>query len=175
MRHTLHCPEPSAGRLLGVAMSTFILLGMLALGAAATSAWAADTPSNMSSNEADPLAAARQAIDQRDWSMALSLLTQARQSGQDSADLHNLLGYALRKHNPAQVEQAIQHYRWALERNPQHLGALEYLGEAYLMQGNLQAAQRQLATLAAVCGRSGCEEYQELLAAIQQYQKAGAR
>jgi tetratricopeptide (TPR) repeat protein len=138
-----------------------------------TPAWSADTPSNMSAPTADALLPARQAIERRDWPAALALLEQARQNGLDSDDLHNLLGYALRKHNPAQVERAIHHYQLALQRNPRHLGALEYLGEAYLMQGNVPAAQKQLAMLKTLCNPAACNEYQDLQAAIEQHQKRG--
>jgi tetratricopeptide (TPR) repeat protein len=140
---------------------------------AASPAWPADTPSNMAASEADGLVAARQAIGRRDWQAALAQLEQARQNGLDSDDLHNLLGYALRKHHPANVERAIHHYQLALQRNPRHLGALEYLGEAYLMQGNVAGAQRQLATLKTLCDPVACEEYQDLLAAIEQHQRSG--
>jgi len=162
-------------RLLGKVHGKALLPGILMAACMASGARAADTPSNMASTDSDALVAVRQAVARAEWSNALLLLEQARGQGLDSADLHNLLGYALRKQDPANVERAIQHYRMALQRNPRHLGALEYLGEAYLMRGDVQSAQRQLETLAILCGAQDCEEHQDLLAAIQQHQAAGQR
>ncbi len=156
-------------------MSQLLLFASLLACTIALPARSADTPSNMSAAEVDPLGLARQAIERRDWSDALVQLQQARQNGLDSADLHNLLGFALRKQHPANVALAVDHYRMALQRNPNHLGALEYLGEAYLMLGDVQAAQAQLQALKALCQPTACEAYQDLAAAIAQHQNAGQR
>ena len=42
----------------------------------------------------------------------------------------------------------------------------EYLGEAYVIQGKLDLATSQLATIKTICG-TGCEEYEDLAQAIQ--------
>lgn len=135
----------------------------------ATPAWSEDTPSNMSPHSADPLTGPRTAIANRAWVQAVTLLEEARQSGVDSADLHNLLGYSLRKKSPPELDRALTHYRLALERDPAHRGALEYMGEAYLMLRRPEEARRLLDTLKKVCGGAACEEYVELRQAIDDY------
>jgi len=64
----------------------------------------------------------------------------------------------------------MKHYRTALALNPEHRGATEYMGHAYLLRGNLQLAQGQLARLERICGR-GCEEYASLSKAIEDFRR----
>ena len=71
--------------------------------------------------------------------------------------------YAYR--NQRKFELAFKHYREALRLDPQHRGAHEYIGEAYVMTGNKAKAQEHLAALERICGRN-CEEYQDLARAI---------
>lgn len=137
----------------------------------APKAWPADTPSNMPvpGDASDLIEQARVAIQQRDWELSLSLLEQAQSSGLDSDDLHNLLGYSLRMKRTPDVQRAIRHYQLALKRNPNHLGAHEYLGEAYLMLNDLPSAQRHLNILRELCAQVACEEYFDLQRAIENY------
>ncbi len=143
------------------------------LACVALNAFAADTPSNMPApaDASDLMQQARVAIQQRDWVQALSVLEQAHSQGLDSADLHNLLGYSLRMKPAPDVQRAVHHYQSALMRNPGHLGAHEYLGEAYLMLGDVPAAQKHLAILRELCGSVDCEEYRDLQRAIGEYLK----
>jgi tetratricopeptide (TPR) repeat protein len=46
---------------------------------------------------------------------------------------------------------AFKHYGRALQLNPRHRGAHEYLGEAYLMIGNVAKAREHLELLKAIC------------------------
>jgi hypothetical protein len=46
----------------------------------------------------------------------------------------------------------------------------EYLGEAYVIKGELPLAQEQLATIRSICGTE-CEEYKDLNEAILQSKK----
>lgn len=87
----------------------------------------------------------------------------------DSDDLHNLLGYSLRMKRTPDVQRAIRHYQLVLKRNPNHLGAHEYLGEAYLMLNDLPSAQRHLNILRELCAQVACEEYLDLQRAIENY------
>ncbi len=149
-----------------LALSLFISIAL--------NSWAADTPSNMPNpaDTSDLMRQAREAIQQRDWGLSLSLLEQAQSSGLDSDDLHNLLGYSLRMKRPPDVERAIRHYQLALQRNPNHLGAHEYLGEAYLMIDDLPSAQKHLNILRELCVQVACEEYRDLQRAIEIYSKS---
>jgi Flp pilus assembly protein TadD len=134
-----------------------------------SSALAKDTPSNMPLSRPDPLAEARTAVASHAWGRAIDLLQHALNSGLDSADLHNLLGYSLRKNSPPDLDRAMEHYRKALDRDPNHLGALEYMGEAYLLRRQPDEARNLLESLRRACGGSTCEEYQELSRSIQQF------
>ncbi len=64
------------------------------------------------------------------------------------------------------------YYDQALTIDPKHKGANEYLGELYLKLGQLEKAEAQLARLDDIC-TFGCEEYDELKAAIETYKTGG--
>lgn len=83
------------------------------------------------------------------------------------ADAWNYLGYAHRQ--IGDYDAALSHYDRALSLDPDHLGALEYLGETHLALNNLAAAQEMLARLGRLCP-SGCEEQLDLARAIAAYQ-----
>ncbi len=89
-----------------------------------------------------------------------------------AGQIQNLLGYAYR--NAGQLDSAFKHYQRALELNPRHRGAREYLGEAYLLANDVQKAQEQLAALRQIC-LIPCEEYEDLEKAITAYSKRAAR
>lgn len=116
----------------------------------------------------DHLQSAQKAIQAKDWHRAQTELNAALRADPRNADIHNLLGYTARKSSPPQLPQAFAHYKTALEINPQHRGAHEYLGEAFLMDKQPAEAQKQLAALEKICG-TGCEEYADLAKAIADY------
>lgn len=111
----------------------------------------------------EDFAAGRQAIERKDWARAVTSLQRALKRHPDDAELHNALGYAHR--NLKQMDLAFTHYRRALALDPRHRGAHEYLGEAYLMVGDLAGAQKQVAALRAIC-LLPCEELADLEKAI---------
>lgn len=113
------------------------------------------------------LSAARLAIADRAWGRAIMELQIVVRDDPGNADAHNLLGYALRKSGPAQLQRALEHYRTALRIDPHHRGAHEYIGEAYLMLGDTDSARRHLQDLERICGGTACEEYQDLAAALK--------
>ena len=102
-------------------------------------------------------------IEAEKFADALPLLRKAEAAEPESADVHNYLGYALRKLK--QYDDALKHYKIALRIAPKHRGANEYLGELYLVLGNLAGAEERLAVLDKAC-LFGCEEYTELKDAI---------
>jgi hypothetical protein len=67
----------------------------------------------------------------------------------------------------------LQYYNQALQIDPKHLGAHEYVGEAYLMLDQPQQAEQHLARLDQLCV-FGCAEHRELKTAIANY-KAGRK
>jgi Flp pilus assembly protein TadD len=112
-------------------------------------------------------AAGKKAIEGRDWNGAIGSLTKAAQRDSRNADIQNLLGYAYR--NSGQLEPAFNHYQRALQIDPRHLGAHEYIGEAYLMANNPAKAEEHLAALKRYCRAANCEEHADLSKKIEQY------
>jgi Flp pilus assembly protein TadD len=117
-------------------------------------------------------AAAKEAMRQKDWPEAVRLLQRTAVREPDSADLQNLLGYSYR--NLGQLEPAFAHYKRALVLDPRHRGAHEYIGETYLMAGDLAGAEKHLAALRNIC-LLPCEELGDLERAIASYRAKGAR
>ncbi|MBX9727640.1 MAG: tetratricopeptide repeat protein [Sphingopyxis sp.] len=113
-------------------------------------------------------AAGKKAVAAKDWPGALKALSAAVKKEPDNADIHNLLGFSYR--NSGQMDLAFQHYDRALKIDPRHLGAHEYVGEAYLMTNNLAKAEEHLAALKRHCSRV-CEERDDLEKAIAAYRK----
>lgn len=130
-------------------------------------AQAADTTPTVSAS--DHMQSAQKAILAKDWRRAQTELNAALRDEPRNADIHNLLGFTARKSTPPHLPEAFAHYKTALEINPQHRGAHEYLGEAYLMDKQPAEAQKQLAALEQICGNKSCEEYGDLAKAIGQY------
>jgi Flp pilus assembly protein TadD len=103
------------------------------------------------------------AVKAREWDRAVHHLTIAARAEPANADVQNLLGYTYR--NQGKFELAFTHYGNALKLDPNHRGAHEYIGEAYVLTGNRAKAQEHLVALERICGR-GCEEYQDLARAL---------
>ncbi len=147
---------------------------MVALLAAAQVAIAADSsPAPARAN--DPYLERYDAAKSRqDWPAAAAVMKEALSAKADNADYHNLYAYALRKSGTKDMDQVFMHYNEALRLDPKHRGAHEYLGEAYLVVGNVAKAKDELATLDKLCF-FGCSEYNDLKAAISQYEAHAAR
>jgi len=146
----------------------FLALCLLAAGAAAavpTVTLAVDTET---SKDAPDLGAIRAKIKARDFKAAIADLMALVDNGVQHADVYNLLGFSLRK--SGDLKQAYTYYRKALEFDPDHKGALEYLGELYVETGDLPKAREHLAKLQKLCPQS-CEELEDLEKAIQAAQK----
>ena len=84
------------------------------------------------------------------------------------ADIYNLLGFSYRKLNKPDLDKSFAAYMMAIELEPAHIGAHEYLGELYLMLGNQSKALEILAKLEVLAGKSS-KEYLDLEKAIKQY------
>jgi Tfp pilus assembly protein PilF len=141
--------------------------------AADTGGTSMSQPSVSQPSVAERLANARDAIKAQNWKKAQSELNTALKSEPKNADVHNLLGYTLRKQAQPNLPKAFEHYKTALQLNPQHKGAHEYIGEAYLMDKKPDEAAKHLATLETLCGNTTCEEYADLAKSIADY-RAGS-
>jgi tetratricopeptide (TPR) repeat protein len=145
-----------------VGAALFLLL-MLAPGPAA----AAPGEDETAEEALDPdYAGGRKAIESRDWAGAIRLLSLAALRDTRNADIQNYLGFAYR--SSGDLPLAFKHYHRALQLNARHRGAHEYLGEAYLMIGNLDKAAEHLALLGKIC-LIPCEEYGMLARKIAEY------
>lgn len=125
----------------------------------AGSAYAVDTPTK----EAPDLSPVRAKIKAKDFKSALVDLNAMINDNVQHADVYNLMGFSLRK--TGDYKTAYTFYRKALDFDPDHKGALEYLGELYVETGDLPKARENLARLEKLCP-SGCEEREDLEKAI---------
>lgn len=119
---------------------------------------------------ADPvIAAAQDAYGRKDYAKASVILREALAKAPDNADYHNLYAYAVRKGANPDMDLVFKHYHEALRLNAKHRGAHEYIGEAYLMVGNLGKAKEHLARLDRLCFFP-CGEYSDLKKAVAEYE-----
>jgi predicted Zn-dependent protease len=106
-------------------------------------------------------------IDVEDYQGAIDILLPLAEAEPDNPDVFNLLGYSNRKLQ--NYDAALEYYLTALELDPMHLGANEYLGELYLETDQPELAEERVAVLQEACPE-GCEELEELEAALASYQ-----
>jgi tetratricopeptide (TPR) repeat protein len=129
-------------------LALFLSALLVGVSLAATDALAVD---NVTSREAPDLTAVRAKIKAKDYKAALAELTPMLETHQH-ADVYNLMGFSLRK--SGDYKQAYTFYRKALEFDPEHKGALEYLGELYVETGQLDKARDNLVLLKKLCPAS---------------------
>ena len=111
----------------------------------------------------------------QDWAAARAAVEEGVKASPGNADYHNLLAYSIRKGPNPDMSLVFKHYNEALRIDPKHKGAHEYLGEAYLMVGNVAKAKEHLAQLDKLCF-FGCSEYSDLKKAIAAFEsKVAAR
>ena len=153
----------------GLGVFASAMAACLVCAAVAVAAPSSDPPQSAPANP--DYEKASELIEAEKFAEALPLLKKAEAQEPDSADVHNYLGYAHRKLK--NYDAALKHYKIALRLAPRHRGANEYLGELYLVLGDLAKAEERLAVLDKAC-LFGCEEYTELKDAIAAYKaKAG--
>ena len=102
------------------------------------------------------------------YEQAIEELAGELKENPEDADLLNLYAFSNRKLQRFDV--ALEHYLKALEIEPEHRGANEYLGELYLQLGQLGKAEERLVVLDDACF-FGCREYDKLKQAIVEYRQ----
>ena len=107
------------------------------------------------------------AVRAGNYAAALPLLQKVVGKNAGDADAWNYIGYSQRKLK--RFDQALIAYKKALAIKPDHRGANEYIGELYLETGKPAKARERLKVLDSACF-FGCEEYDELKAAIAAYE-----
>jgi len=110
------------------------------------------------------------ATKRQDWAGAASMLKEALASDPNNPTYHNLYAYSLRKGPNPDMNLVFKHYNEALRLDPKHRGAHEYIGEAYLMVGNVAKAKEHLGALDKLCFFP-CVEYTDLKKSIAEYEK----
>jgi len=153
--------------LLAVVLMTGLMVGLPALASA--------DPSRRSDPgvQQDPqLVEGEKAVKRGDYAEAIRLFEGVVAKDGKNADAYNLLAYSIRKSGDA--ARAIPIYEKALAIDPKHKGAHEYIGEAYLVLGDLPKAKEHLAALDKLCFLP-CEEYTDLKKAVQAYESSGGR
>ena len=113
--------------------------------------------------------AGKEAVEAQNWKVAVEHLSKAAADEPKNADIRNWLGLAERK--LGNLDAAFAAYNEALKLNPRHRHAHEYIGEAYLVSGNVQKAEEHLAELQRLCTPIPCEEYKDLKRAVEAYKK----
>jgi len=140
--------------------------------AIAASTALADPEDSQSEATLDPdITAGKQAIEAGDWKQAAGRLAKAALRNPGNADLQNYLGYSYR--HLGRYELAFEHYQRALEIDPRHKGAHEYIGEAYLETGDLARAEHHLAILKSLCPLS-CEQLEDLQREVTAFRQNNA-
>ena len=109
----------------------------------------------------------REATKDGNYRLAIKYLLKAVGKDRKNADAYNLLGYSNRK--LGFNDKAFGYYKIALELDPRHRGAHEYIGELYLKKNEIEKAKEHLKHLDSICF-FGCEEYDELKEAIENYE-----
>lgn len=82
----------------------------------------------------------------------------------NNANVNNLLGFTSRKLKL--YKSSASYYTKALGIDPNHLGALEYQGELFVVTKKMAAAKANLKKIRQICG-TDCQEYKDLKKAIR--------
>lgn len=149
-----------------------ISLGLAVAGSTLPACAAGEDTAPTVEKPADPdYLAGKKAIEAGNWAAAIDAFSRAATRDKSNADIQNYLGYSYRK--AGNLDTAFKHYDVALKLSPDHRGAHEYIGEAYLIKGDLKEAKLHLTALDRIC-TFGCEEYRELKKAVAEYEKKKA-
>ncbi|EJZ18212.1 tetratricopeptide repeat protein [Rhizobium sp. Pop5] len=140
----------------------FVWLCAIIAGFSAVTALPAFAVDNMQSTDAPDLTSVRAKIDAKNYAGALLELRGLAEDNQQ-ADVYNLMGYTLRK--TGDYRTSLTYYTKALELQPDHKAAREYLGELYVETGEMAKAEEQVASLKQLCP-DGCEELEDLQKAV---------
>ncbi len=131
-------------------------------------AMAAGSSSSSSQSKSSHFDKGVKAIEVANYKKAIRIFNKVVAASPDNADAWNYIGFSQRKLK--QFDKALTAYRKALAIDPEHRGANEYLGELYLQTDNLANARKHLEILDKVC-TFGCDEFDDLKAAILVYEK----
>lgn len=152
---------------LGLAMP---LAAVEAAGSGGSSSGSSGSNSSGGSSTTEDYSKAKSKIAAGSYQSAIDILEKIVKKQPKNADALNLLGYSHRK--LGDFDESLEYYLAALDIDPDHIGANEYLGELYLQMKDLPKAEERLAVLAKAC--NGCEEQKELEEAIAAYKASSS-
>jgi tetratricopeptide (TPR) repeat protein len=133
---------------MGVRIAAAIVLSLLAFGASGAFAAGTSTTTELTPIEVrTQLASAEELIEKGSYDDAIEVLN------------------GIVETNPKDFNRAERNYMRALRLNPDHKGALEYVGELYLETNRREKAEESLARLEELCPQ-GCEELEDLREAM---------
>jgi tetratricopeptide (TPR) repeat protein len=157
--------------LLGLAsLPGFAMIAPAMIGGARIVPAARAADSSPTTTDVPELPSVRAQIKAKQYPAALVQLKVLAVKYPQNPDVSSLYGHALWKTgNPS---QGMVYYNRALELQPSHKGALEYQGELFVELGQVDKAKENLAKLNRLC-LFGCEEYNDLKAAIEHAPKKG--
>ncbi len=149
--------------------ATAMVMGTAVLLSTDTEAASSDNngSSSKSSDKADYFDRGQKAFENSDWKGAIKNFKKAVAKDSKNAEAYNLMGYSYRRIGKADL--AFATYAKALDIDPNHRGAHEYLGQTYLLVGDAEKAREQLAILTDLCGEQ-CEETVKLQKAIKRHE-----
>ncbi len=107
---------------------------------------------------------AKKLIYKKNYEKGLKILKDIeneRPFGYSKADLYNYMGFSSRKQKKPNYKKAEKYYLKALSLEPDHIGALEYIGELYFETDRVDMARSMLKKLGEIAGKES-SEYKEL-------------
>ncbi len=154
--------------LVSVFVIPFVIVSMFAAPSFGAGGGSSSDGSGSSNSFSQAFIAAETAVKAGDYEDAIGKLTRLIADEPENADAYNYLGYSNRK--LGRMDQARNWYGKALEIDPRHLGANEYLGELYVQTGEMEKAEAQLDILDGLCF-FGCREFDQLKRSIADAKK----
>ena len=151
---------------IAVALVLALPLYLAPMAAHAASAGNAVASSSGTASKSDDFTAGEAAAMDGNFAAAIGYFSKVVNTDPTNADGYNLLGFSYRK--LGNIELAFENYRAALEIEPDHQGANEYIGELYLELGDLANAEKHLKVLDEACF-FGCAAYTDLKMAIKKF------
>jgi Flp pilus assembly protein TadD len=148
------------------------LLALVLAGGSALAIGSSPSPSpapSPASSGPSPYDQAVEMIEAQNYNGAIPLLEAVTQTQPNNADAWNYLGFAYR--SVERYDEAFAAYNQALLIDPHHIGANEYMGELYLMTGDLDSAEQMLQVLANNNCAANCEAHDELKDKIAEYKQ----
>ena len=106
---------------------------------------------------------ARRFLEREQYKAARMVLSEVVKADRRNADAWNLLGYSQRK--LGNLKRSGKSYERALKLNPDHKGALEYQGQLFVTQNQLDLALENQRRLTKLCPQ-GCKQLNSLSQAM---------